>query len=109
GGVVTTSTPVVDYVWAFSQQNNFDRLVSMLYPVRPQGGTRRTISFDYGNNASDIDSSAGRVTRIYDSALGNLIADYDYAGISRRVGTLWGNGMTQSVADGNGAYTGLDR
>src|SRR6185295_16620664 len=44
GAVSTSTTPKVDYTWEFSPvgEYNFDRLVSMSSPARPEGGNRRT-------------------------------------------------------------------
>jgi hypothetical protein len=61
---VGEATPVVDYAWEFSplptvdppvSGYNFDRLVNLTYPERPQDATRRTVTLNYGNNLGDLD------------------------------------------------------
>jgi hypothetical protein len=111
-------TPGVDYIWGFSPLlvpgepptpgYNFDRLVSLTYPERPQDATRRTVTLDYGNNTNDLDSALSRVTTIYDSGAQTDVGGYKYMGTGRRVSTTFGNGVAQTFA-GGGGYAGLDR
>ncbi len=105
GGNVTGTTPAVTYGWEFNSTTgggNFNRLRNITYP----GG--RIVGFCY-DGGSGLDTLLSRVSRITDSVLGITVANYTYAGLSRRVNTTFGNGMTQKIFDDSGLYTGLDR
>ena len=120
-GTVTTTTPVVEYQWSyqpFDEQTPgpmFDRLVGMVYPERPDDHLRRALTFNYGENVTDLDSYLSRVTQIMDGLSGRTsapVANYTYMGTSRRIGMKLGDpdspAVQQTFAGGNG-YTGFDR
>ncbi|MCC7291474.1 MAG: hypothetical protein IT449_05365 [Phycisphaerales bacterium] len=106
--------PTVTYEWAYSpagaETYNFDRLASILYPQRADGGDPRQLSFDYGDNEAGLDSAANRVTAITDALMTYKVAQYNYAGLSRRSGLSVGNGAAQSYKLGSEVgLAGLDR
>ncbi len=107
GATQAAGTPSVGYLWDFSpvKEGNYNRLSAISYPLRLDGGGR-IVSFDYGAHGQ-TDSALSRVRSVTDSGVG-LVAQYAYAGTSRRVSTSYGNGMTQSVASTGSAYDGLD-
>ncbi|MCG3132761.1 MAG: hypothetical protein FLDDKLPJ_03627 [Phycisphaerae bacterium] len=93
-----------------SRDHNFDRLATITYPEREDGGARRELTFHYGDSTSDVDHLASRVTAIEDSLFGHEVAAYAYAGLSRRVSMSLGNGVAQAYRTGSEAgYAGLDR
>ena len=116
-GVVTTSTPAIQYTWSYQPHDtgNFDRLTGMVYPLRPDENLRREVTFNYGNNSNNLDSLLGRITQIMDGVTGGTpvqAASYAYMGTSRRVGMTLGNATTPAVQQtyaGDGGYSGLDR
>ncbi|MCB9844664.1 MAG: AHH domain-containing protein [Phycisphaeraceae bacterium] len=104
-------SPHILYAWTFAGAipnqtggpQNFDRLDSMAYPVRPGGTDRRTVSLQYGA-AADIDDLASRVTRISDDELTTaegyeFLAAYAYAGSMRRVIQTYGYGQNGTPSD----------
>ncbi|MCG3131835.1 MAG: hypothetical protein FLDDKLPJ_02645 [Phycisphaerae bacterium] len=105
-------SPAVEYAWDYSGSGvyNFDRLATIAYPEREDGGARRELTFHYGDSTSDVDHLASRVTAIEDSLFGHEVAAYAYAGLSRRVSMSLGNGVAQAYRTGSEAgYAGLDR
>ncbi len=113
GAVVVGTTPFIEYAWSFSPNDpansgyNFDRLVGMTYPARPDSLGQRVLTYNYGNNTTDVDSAMSRITGIADGGLGT-VASYGYMGTSRRVSMSLDNGVSQTFADGTGCPD-LDR
>ncbi len=105
-GTVSSGSPTTSYDWLLSSAqggNNVSRLIGITYPDAGTGG--REIAFGYGA-ANSIDDNFSRIAAISDGT-GSLAA-YQYAGVSRRVSTSLGCGVSTSVA-GGGGYDGLDR
>ncbi|HOW73396.1 MAG TPA: thrombospondin type 3 repeat-containing protein [Phycisphaerae bacterium] len=124
-GVVTTSTPAIQYGWSYQPYDagnpggNFDRLTGMVYPKRPDDGWQRVLTFNYGDAPGDLDSRLNRVTRILDGVTrdGSMpntspVAGYTYMGASRRVSMRLGDPdapvVLQNFVDADGSV-GLDR
>lgn len=109
-GAVDANSPATSYTWTFANASsgNFNRPTTLTYPYRPSGQATRTLTFNYGNNTSDLDHALNRLTGIYDSGLNVDVVEYVYSGLGRRVETTFGNGVTQTFVGGSG-YSGLDR
>ncbi|NOT02275.1 MAG: hypothetical protein HOP29_16840, partial [Phycisphaerales bacterium] len=93
------STRVVEY--AYDSVIDFRRLTSITYPDRLNSDPPTILTYSYGTTPGDVDDILGRVTQISHNVHGPL-AQYNYTGGGMRVGTTLGNGVSQSVAGGNG-------
>ena len=80
----------------------------------PEAAVGRTVTFDYGHHSDDgLSSLLDRITRITytepgDPGFTDVTAEYEYGGLSRRIGLAYGNGLEQNVAFPS-EYAGLDR
>lgn len=109
--VDTGNSPKIQYAWEFSSfdQGNYDRLVSMTYPTRPNDGTARALQFSYEASSGSLDSLLSRISKISETSPASVDhVSYQYAGASRRVGRTLANGIEEKVCD-DGNCTGLDR
>jgi len=107
-GAVGGSTPFVGYEWEYSPADethgNFDRLLSLTYPARPEATGPRELTFHYGSAPDAIDGQLNRITAIDDSELGTGLATYSHmGGGSRRVIAGFGNGV-QAAETEQGDY-----
>ena len=125
GATPPTSTAKVDYEWSYLATNTpggvlgRDRLTAVVYP-RPPSGTeaaRRRVELAYGAT----DSTDDRISRLTDitSAINSVshdVAQFEYAGVSRRAAMTLGGSTNTITADlrasgGTGqpiGLTGLD-
>ena len=111
GGTVTLGvTPKTGYAWVFGRWDldgppyafNGDRLSTINYPQH-DGSPLRGVTYEYDWS----EGSGNQITGIIRS--GDALARYGYAGLSRRMETVWGGDpVYQSFNDG-GTGQGLDR
>ncbi len=102
------STARVDYEWEYAPTDTpagalgHDRLAAIIYPRPPNGAEsdRRRVNLVYGAGAS-IDDTISRLTELtsgYNSTFSS-VAQFQYAGVSRRVAMTLGAGPSAIVAD----------
>ena len=97
----------IDYVWTMSPagNDNTNRLSRIVYPGVQGDSSRRIVTFHYDGA---ISNNISRITSIQDSILG-IVASYMYTGSGGKISTVLGNGVTQTVINDLGLYSGLDQ
>ena len=100
------TTPFVKYFYEMSPagSDNYYRLTQIQYPDLLETGSARTIALQYNGL---LDNSISRISGITDATFGTLTT-YNYAGLSRRVETHFGNEIFQKFYNVNNQYIGLD-